>query len=124
MFEGKEIKVIFSEEANEVFNELNRLAGEERMKGVESSFHQTLLRSIERAITLLKDNPFAGNQVPKRQLPEIYEKRYDAENAWRIELADRWRLIYTITGNKLEVISFIMSIFDHKNYDKAFGYKH
>jgi len=54
MFENKEIKVILSEEADEVFQELNRIVGEEKMKGVESSFHQTLLRSIERVIDLLK----------------------------------------------------------------------
>ena len=46
MFENKEIVVKLSEEANEVFEELNRIAGEEKQKGVESSFHQTLLRSI------------------------------------------------------------------------------
>ncbi|MEK6941036.1 MAG: hypothetical protein AABW49_04000 [Nanoarchaeota archaeon] len=94
------------------------------MKGIESSFHQTLLRSIERVIDLLKKNPFAGDQVPRRQLPDKYAKKYDAENIWRIELANRWRLVYTITGNKLEVINFVMDIFDHKDYDKVFGYKH
>jgi len=30
MFEGKEIKVIFSEEADEVYGELNRIVGEEK----------------------------------------------------------------------------------------------
>ncbi|MBI2451720.1 type II toxin-antitoxin system YoeB family toxin [Candidatus Pacearchaeota archaeon] len=124
MFENKEIRVILSEEADEVFQELKRIVDEEKMKGIESSFHQTLLRSIERVIELLKKNPFAGDQVPRRQLPNKYYKKYDAENVWRIELANRWRLIYTITGNKLEVINFVMDIFNHKDYDKVFGYKH
>ncbi|PIO07768.1 hypothetical protein COU59_02840 [Candidatus Pacearchaeota archaeon CG10_big_fil_rev_8_21_14_0_10_34_12] len=124
MFENKEIKVILSEEADQVFQELNSMVGEEKIKGIESSFHQTLLRSIQRTISLLKGNPFAGNQIPKRQLPDRYLRKYDAENAWRIELANRWRLIYTITGNKLEIINFIMDIFNHKNYDRIFGYKH
>lgn len=124
MFKDKEIKVTLSEEADEVFQELNSIVGEEKMKGVKSSFHQTLLRSIERVIDLLKKNPFAGDQVPRRQHPKIYAKKYDAENVWRIELANRWRLIYTITGNKLEVVNFVMDIFNHKDYDKVFGYKH
>ncbi len=68
MFKNKEIKVTLSEEADEVFQELNRIVGGEIMKGVNSSFHQTLLRSIVRVIDLLKNNPFAGNQVPKKQL--------------------------------------------------------
>lgn len=66
MFENKEIRVILSNEANEVYEELNQIVGEEMTKGVESSFHQSLLRSINRIIDLLKKNPFAGNQIPKR----------------------------------------------------------
>ena len=57
MFENKELRVILSEEADEVFKELNKIVGE-------------------------------------------------------------------VTGNKLEIVTFIMDIFDHKNYDKVFGYKH
>ena len=124
MFENKEIKVTLSKDANEVFEELNKTVGEEKMKGVESSFHQTLLRSIERVIYLLKKNPFAGNQIPRKQHPKIYSEKYDVENIWRIELANRWRLIYTIIGNNVEIINFVMDIFNHKDYDKVFGYKH
>lgn len=120
----KEVIVKLSEEANEVFEELNRIVYEEKKKGIETSFHQTLLRSILRVRDLLKENPFAGDQVPKRQMPGKYEKKYDAQNIWRIELADRWRLVYTITGNQVEITTFIMDIYNHKDYDKVFGYKH
>ena len=113
-----------SEEADEVYQELNKVVGEEKLRGVESSFHQTLLRSIMRVRDLLKQNPFAGDQVQKRLIPEKYKEKYDAENVWRIELSDRWRLVYTITGNQVEIITFVMDIFAHKNYDKVFGYKH
>ena len=124
MFQGKEVVVRLSEEANEVFEELNKIVEEEKIKGVESSFHQTLLRSILRVRDLLKQNPFVGDQVPKRQMPEKYFDKYNAENIWRIELANRWRLVYTITGSQVEILTFIMDIYDHKDYDKVFGYKH
>ena len=124
MFQGKEVIVKLSEEANEMFEELDKLVKEERQKGIESSFHQTLLRSILRVRTLLKENPFAEDQIPKRQMPRKYSERYDAENIWRIELANRWRLVYTITGNQIEIITFVLDIYDHKDYDKVFGYKH
>jgi len=134
MFENKEIKIVLSEEANEEYDSLNEIVGEELKKGIESSFHQTLLRSINRARDLLKKNPFAGDQIQKKLIPEKYKKLYDVENLWRIELANRWRLIYTITGDKIEIINFVVDIFDHtlsghenlqagKNYDKVFGYK-
>jgi Txe/YoeB family toxin of Txe-Axe toxin-antitoxin module len=123
MFENRKIRVTLSEEADVVFQEFSKIAKEEKDKGINSSFHQTLLRSIERAIDLLKENPFYGNQIPRKKMPKKYSKKYDADNVWRIELSDRWRMIYTITGNKLEIISFIMDIFSHKDYDKVFGYK-
>ena len=124
MFQGKEVIVKLSEEANEMFEELDKLVKEERQKGIESSFHQTLLRSILRIRDLLEENPFAGDQVPKRQMPRKYSEKYGAENIWRIELANRWRLVYTITGNQIEIITFVLDIYDHKDYDKVFGYKH
>lgn len=77
---NKEVKIKLSEEANEVFEELNKIVYEEKQKGIESSFHQTLLRSILRVRDLLKENPFAGDQVPKRQNPDKYSKKYDAQN--------------------------------------------
>ena len=70
MFNGKEIIVKLSNEADKVYKELNKTVGEEKIKGVESSFHQTLLRSINRVKEILKQNPFAGNQIPKSQIPE------------------------------------------------------
>ena len=124
MFQGKEISVRLSEEADNIYQELNRIVGEEKLKGIDSSFHQILLRSINRVSSLLKQNPFAGDQVKKRQIPSKYIQKFDAENVWRIELADRWRLVYTITGNQIEIIAFVMDIFDHRDYDKVFGYKH
>ena len=124
MLSDNNIKVIFSREADEVLKELKKVVDEEKTKDIESSIHQTLSRSIERTIEMLKNNPFSGNQIPRRQHPKIYLDKYDADNIWRIELAKRWRLIYTITGNNLEIINFVMDIFNHKEYDQVFGYKH
>jgi len=124
MYKEKDVIIKLSSEANEVYEELNKIVGEEKLKGINSSFHQTLLRSIHRIRDLLKENPFAGDQVPKKQNPRKYMQKYDADNVWRIELANRWRLIYTITGNQIEIVTFIMDIFNHKDYDKVFGYKH
>ncbi|MCX6741794.1 MAG: hypothetical protein NTX24_01295 [Candidatus Pacearchaeota archaeon] len=124
MYKNKEVIVKLSEEAATVYDELNKLVGQEKLKKIESSFHQTLLRSIIRIKELLRQNPFAGNQVSKRLIPGKYTLKYDIDNLWRIELAGRWRLVYSITGNQLEIINFILDIFDHRNYDKVFGYKH
>lgn len=124
MYKYKEVVIKLSPEAEKVYNELNKKVGEEIANGIESSFHQTLLRSINRVKELLRQNPFAGDQIPKKLIPLKYIVKYGTDNSWRIELADRWRMIYSITGNQIEIITFIMDIFSHKDYDKVFGYKH
>lgn len=34
-----------------------------------------------------------------------------------------WRLIYTISGNKIEIVSIILEWMDHKSYERRFGYR-
>lgn len=87
MYKGKEVIIKLSDEADEVYEELKRIVNEEKNEGIKSSFHQTLLRSIERVRDLLKKNPFVGDQVPKRQIPGKYILKYDVDNVWRVELA-------------------------------------
>ncbi len=124
MYKNKEVIVKLSEEAENVYLELQKVVAEEKSRGIESSLHQTLFRSILRSRDLLKENPFAGNQIQKRIIPNKYINKYDAQNLWRIELSDRWRMIYTITGGQIEIVTFILDIFSHSEYDKVFGYKH
>lgn len=113
-FKGKEVKVILSEEATEEYNELNKIVREELHRGVTSSVHQSIFRSIERVKEWLKENPFAGDQVKKELIPNYYFQKYGVTNLWRIELSDYWRLIYTIQSNEVEVIDFVLNIMDHK----------
>ena len=124
MYKNKEVKVVLSTEANVVVGEINKLVGQEKLNEVSSSINQTLLRSINRSIEILKENPFAGNQIPRSLIPKEYVKKYGVNNVWRVELADRWRMIYTIDGDCVKIITFILEIFDHRDYDKRFGYKH
>ena len=123
MFKGKEIRVVFSEEARESFDELNKVVGEEVKKNIRASVHQTLLRSINRAKELLRENPFTGIQVPKSQIPSKYLLKYNVTNLWKMNLSDFWRMIYTATGNQVEIRAFVLDIVDHKTYDKLFGYR-
>ena len=47
-FKGKEVRVVLSAEATEEYNELNKIVGDELQRGIESSVHQSIFRSIER----------------------------------------------------------------------------
>ena len=77
-FKGKEVLIVLSEEASEEYNELNRIVGAELQRGVNSSIHQSIFRSIERVKIWLKENPFTGDQVKKSQIPNYY-----VEKVWR-----------------------------------------
>ena len=78
---------------------------------------------IKRAIQDIQKNAFCGVQLPKRIIPKEYILKYRATNLWKYDLPDGWRLIYTITTpNKVEILSVILEWFDHKNYERRFGY--
>jgi Txe/YoeB family toxin of Txe-Axe toxin-antitoxin module len=79
-----------------------------------------LLRSIERAIDLLKSNPFTGDPVAQRLWPREFN---DLPNLFRLELSQFWRLLYYVTGDEVRVISVIFEIVDHDKYNKIFDYK-
>jgi hypothetical protein len=123
MFKGKPTKVIITGDAKEEFEDLNRVVGDEISKGITKSDHQTLLNSLKQKIDLLRDNPEYGIHIPKDRIPKEYVKNYDVNNLWKVNLSGAWRIIYTIRGSEVEIISLILDLMNHKDYNKKFGYK-
>lgn len=123
MFKGKIVKVIITGYAKEEFERLNIEVGKEIQNGVKSSEHQTLLNSIKQKIEFLKENPEYGLHIPKDRIPKEYVINYEVNNLWKVNLSGYWRMIYTLRGNDVEIISLILDIFDHKEYNDMFGYK-
>ena len=119
----KSVKVLFSEEANKQYEELNRVVGEDIKKGITNSFHQQLLKSINQKKELLKINPQAGIHIPKSLIPKLYKNKYDVNNLWKIDLSGYWRMIYTLRTTEIEITNFVLDFLDHETYDKVFGYK-
>lgn len=83
---------------------------------------QQLAKFIGRAFDDLRSNPFCGIRIPSKYWPKEYVTKYSINNLWKYDLPDGWRLIYTVRGNELEIISVILEWFDHKNYERRFGY--
>lgn len=123
MFKGKPTKVIITGEAKLEFEELNRIVGEEISKGITSSDHKTLLNSIKQKVELLKANPEYGIHIPKDRIPKEYVRDYDVTNLWKANLSNGWRMIYTIRGSEVEIISLILDLMNHRDYEKKFGYR-
>ena len=116
---NKNTRVVLLDEEQEAYNRLNKIVGKQIREGKESTKEIQLLNSIKKKSELLKINPFYGNNIEKKKIP----KNYIVQNLWRIELTNFWRMLYTIKGDEVEIICFILNILNHKNYNKIFGYK-
>jgi hypothetical protein len=119
---NKPIRVILLDEADAEYKRLNAIVGQQLKGGKESTDEIKLLRSIKQKIEFVRANPFYGDNMPKVLIPDEYSSKYKADNLWRVELINYWRMIYTIKGDQVEVICFVLDIINHKDYDKKFGY--
>lgn len=78
---------------------------------------------LKRAIEDLKQNPLCGIRVPSRQWPKEYIQKYGINNLRKYDLPNGWRLLYTIRGNEIEIISILIEWVSHKDYERKFKYK-
>ena len=115
----KPVRVILLDNAKEEFERLNVIVGKQLELGKQSTEEMQLLNSIEQKINLIKLNPFYGYNLAKNLIP----KEYNVTNLWRVELSQFWRMLYTITGNELDIISVLLEFMNHDRYNKLFGYK-
>lgn len=116
---NKIVRVILLDEADDEHRRLNEIVGQQIKDGKESTSEMQLLRSIKQKIDFIKANPFYGDNIGKERIP----KSYNVTNLWRTELTGFWRMLYTIKGDQIEVICFILDILDHKKYNKKLGYR-
>ena len=92
---------------------------------MNSKNEKTLLKSIKQKIEFIKENPQYGNPLSKKLIPNEYKIKYGITNLFRVELPNFWRMLYTLTEgeSKIEVISFILDIINHPDYNKKSKYK-
>ncbi len=113
----KNIKVILSPEAKEVYEYLNREAPTSKQA-------RSMLAAVNNKVEFIKQNVHYGNPIAKKLIPKEYIEKYDVHNLFRVELPNFWRMLYTLTDgeSEIEIIAFVLDIIDHKKYDKKFGY--
>lgn len=71
---------------------------------------------------LLKD-ALHGEVVPRKKIPRPLQERYDLDKLYVEDLADFWRLLYTLQKEAGQAFVIILRIVDHKQYDKWFPNK-
>jgi len=112
----KSVRVIFSKEAEEVYQYLNRSSDEEEKR---------ILKMVNKKIELIKENFHYGEPISKKKIPNKYIKKYNITNLFWVELPHFWRMLYSLREgeNKIEIIAFVLDIINHKTYDRIFDYK-
>jgi|SRR3989338_8324142 len=82
-----------------------------------------LKRAIKKAIEKLKENAFCGERIPKNLIPKVYIQKYNIDNLWWYPLPNAWRMVYSImTPTNIKILAVIVEYFNHKNYERRFGY--
>jgi hypothetical protein len=113
----KEVRIILSPEAEEVYKKLNSEAESNKQS-------RMILKAVNNKIDLIKANIHYGNPIAKNLIPEEYKIKYGISNLFRVELPAFWRMLYTLTNNnEVEIIAFVLDIIDHPTYNGKFGYK-
>jgi len=79
-------------------------------------------------IARLKQDAFAGDQIPKDRIPARLSERSGLpsrlSNAWRLELPLAYRGVYTVQATSgLGTLVLVLEILSHKEYDRLFGYR-
>ena len=98
--------------------------GDEKLqKEYEKIKDDRLKDQIKKALETLEIDTFSGIQIPKKLIPKEYSLRYgNLTNLWEYNLPGAWRLIYTIKGSEIEVLSVLLEWMDHKEYERRFKY--
>jgi hypothetical protein len=114
----KNVRIVLSTEAREVFEYLNREAN-------TSKIERSILNAVKQKSDLIKTNPHFGDPIKKSLIPKEYINKYGVTNLFRVELPNFWRMLYTLTKGEtiIEIIAFVLDLIDHKEYNKKFGYK-
>lgn len=120
---NKPTRVILLDEADSEYKKLNDIVGQQIKEGKNNTEEMQLLKSIKQKTDFVKANPFYGDNIPKKLIPKEYVIKYKVKNLWRVELTHYWRMLYTIKGDQIEIICFILDIINHDEYNKKFGYK-
>jgi len=113
----KTVRIILSEDAEEVYRFLNKQAP-------HSKIEKSILNAVKKKVELIKSNPHYGEPISKKQIPKVYIDKYEITNLFWVKLPNFWRMLYTLTSGEsvVEIIAFVIDIYDHKEYNKVFGY--
>lgn len=82
-----------------------------------------LYKKVQETIKDLKNDHAVGIRIKISQVPAYYTRKHDVSAVFKVDLPGAWRLIYGVLAIHDEKKALLMELFDHKSYNKRFGYK-
>ncbi len=83
---------------------------------------EKFLRHLKNAIENIKDDPVCGIKISQKLIPKNWVREYSINNLYKYNLPNAWRLLYSLSGNEIELIAIVLGCFDHKEYERKFNY--
>ena len=118
----KEITIRFDEDAYKEYQELQEIVAKGKVAKKKPTYSQ-LLSSVNNALRNIKADPHYGDLIPRKYISKAVMQRYGTDKILRVELVGYWRLLYTLIGDEVRIIAFILEFMDHDRYNRIFGYK-
>jgi hypothetical protein len=114
----KKVSVTLGADAEKVYKHLVE-------SSKESKFEMAILKSIKKKSELIKLNYHYGEPISKNKIPKKFKEEFNITNLFWVELANHWRLLYTLIDGEsdVEIVAFVLNISDHKKYNKIMQYK-
>ena len=81
-----------------------------------------LFHFLTKAMDILKQAPLRGTKIPRHLWPRLYLQQYCITNLWKYDLPHGWRVVYTLEIDEHRLFVIFLEWFDHKGYEKRFGY--
>ncbi len=107
------VEIVFAnEKLKQAFN---------RLKDSKTEDNQ-LYELLKRAFEDIEKNPSGFIHVPKNLIPKEYIRKYGIDNLWKYDLPNGWRLLYSLSRDKVLLLAIILEWLDHKNYERRFKY--
>ena len=106
-------EIVFADKKlKEAFDKLKESGTEDRQ----------LYELLNRAFDDIKNDPSGFIHVPSDLIPKKYKQKYNIDNLWKYDLPNGWRLLYSLSREKVLLLAIILEWFDHKNYERRFDY--
>jgi len=83
---------------------------------------KTLYKFLNQAIENLKKDPLCGMHIPKKLIPKVYIQKYGINNLWKYNLPGAWRLMYSLTGSEIDIVTILLEWLPHGEYERRFKY--